>query len=993
MKIMKRYKTENELFEYSLRYLSRSSVLLLFHFSLVLFIPFGYRSQDAFYQSLTINNGLPSNSVYNILEDSKGFIWFSCDEGLYRYDGIQFKSYRSPKQESYSGSGILEDKLGRIWYQNFDGYTFYLTKDDTLKSFKNRRKTFYYPPKATTDYIFILEDQSIVAIDIHSTKRVKTFKINEFPIVSDIVVKNEYYFTAEKSIYKITSDLKLKKIIEIPISDFNYPFLFTDKTSIYFTKKTGVGNAIWKIEGTKKIKKIVDLPSDLIIQKTKVLNNQICLMTTQGFYRYTLDGKFINCLFKTKNISDAIIDRKNNYWLSSTVEGILLVPDAKVTISSFENLFPYKILSDDENIVLTSKNEKIARFNPKTNAIEIIYEGFNNAIPYYEYLDKQKDEFVFVQSDGFSYFTDYSSRKIIEKLNIAIKKIERLDEKYATFSASGFLGFYVYKKDKNQASKYDKYIENLEKIEYANLILYRLPLQNRAKSVFIDSSTNTIYFITNSGLYTWKNGDFKELKDRGKSIVLSNIFKWKNQLFGFGINGILRTFPFGSNEVKNEFQSLLQQNDLKQVKVQEGKLIVRTRTTIFVYKEKDNQLISNFDISNLECNDFALINSILYISTSKGLINWDINNEISKRKKGKFELQSINVNDVYFKTTSKLFLNHKQNNLTINFALLDFGIKSIENVYYQVNNSEWKQIDPQVRTLNFPALASGEYEIRFKGIINGKTENFKSIYFQISDPFWLTNWFFALLFISVLGLLLVYYRYQLSVVKMRNNLINDKIKLESNLSKSLLSSIKSQMNPHFIFNALNTIQAYIYLNDRTKATNYLSKFSKLTRSILEMSEKEKISLGDEIIALQLYLELEEMRFQDDFEFKLKVNLIDVDSIFIPSMLIQPYIENAVKHGLLHLSTKKKLSVDFSIEGSNLIVVIDDNGIGRKRANEINEKRSSQHSGAGFSTKANERRLEILNSIANVGVLIEDKTDEHNQAIGTRVILTIQVTKK
>jgi LytS/YehU family sensor histidine kinase len=159
-----------------------------------------------------------------------------------------------------------------------------------------------------------------------------------------------------------------------------------------------------------------------------------------------------------------------------------------------------------------------------------------------------------------------------------------------------------------------------------------------------------------------------------------------------------------------------------------------------------------------------------------------------------------------------------------------------------------------------------------------------------------------------------------------------------------------------------------------------------------MSEKEKIALSDEIVALQLYLELEEMRFQDDFEFILNVNVDDVDSIFIPSMLIQPYIENAVKHGLLHLSTKKKLSVDFSMEGSNLLVVIDDNGIGRKRANEINEKRSSQQSGAGFSTKANERRLEILNTIANIGVQIIDKVDEHLQPSGTQVILKIQVTK-
>jgi hypothetical protein len=135
-------------------------------------------------------------------------------------------------------------------------------------------------------------------------------------------------------------------------------------------------------------------------------------------------------------------------------------------------------------------------------------------------------------------------------------------------------------------------LKNLEQVEYSNLIFYRLPSQSRTKSIFIDKAANTIYFVTNSGLYTWKNGDFKELKDHGKSIVLSNIFKWRKQLFGFGINGILRTIPFNSKDVKKEFQSLLQQNDLKQVKVQEGKLIVRTRTTIFVYVEKTINLLA-----------------------------------------------------------------------------------------------------------------------------------------------------------------------------------------------------------------------------------------------------------------------------------------------------------------------------------------------------------------------------------------------------------------
>jgi ligand-binding sensor domain-containing protein len=966
-------------------------VIFKFIGALFFFIPFELVAQDAFYQSLNINNELPSNSVYNLLGDSKGFIWFSCDEGLYRYDGIQFKSYRSPKQESYSGSDILEDKTGRIWYQNFDGYTFYVSKNDSLKPFTNIGEATYYSPNATSDFIFILEGKSIVAIDVNSTKRVKTFQIKEFPI-SSVVFNNEYYFTAGKYIYKITKDLKIKKTIEIPVNRAEFNYLFTDNKSIYFTKKTGEGNGIWKVEDVQTTQ-IANLPADIIIQKARILENKLCLMTTQGLYQYSKEGKFITTLFKNKNISDAIVDHKKNYWLSSTVEGIMIVPDTKVTVTSFENLFPYKLLAIDDELIITSKNEKIARFNPKNNQITILYEGTNNAIPYYLHLDKSKDEFVFVQSDGFSYFTNFSSHKIKAKVSIAIKKIEKIDEKYTAFAASGIMGFYCNKSDLKKSSSFDQYIKDLNQEVYGDITLFRLPLTSRGKSVYFDKQKSTLYLITNSGFYSWKNGELKELKENGKSVVLSNVFKWQNQLFGFGINGILRTIPFTSKNEHQKFNDLLNQTDLKQVKVQDRKLIVRTRTNIFVYLEQSNKLISSFDISNLECNDFILIKSHLIISTSKGLIKWNIENELSKRKKGLFRLLSIQVGNQQFEPTKKLFLDYQQTNITIDFALLDFGIKSIEHLYYQVNNEDWKLIDPRVRTLNFPALASGDYIIRFKGTVNGKTENFSTITFKIATPFWLRPWFLSSLIVFVLLLALFYYRFQLNVIKTRNNLINDKIKLESNLSKSLLSSIKSQMNPHFIFNALNTIQAYIYLNDKTKATNYLSKFSKLTRSILEMSEKEKITLSDELIALELYLELEKMRFQDEFEFHLNVKVPDHDSIYIPSMLIQPYLENAVKHGLLHSNSHKKLIVDFSLEDSNLIVVIDDNGIGRKRANEINQKRSGQNVGAGFSTKANERRLEILNSIANIGVQIEDKVDEHQQPSGTRVTLTIQVTKK
>ena len=199
------------------------------------------------------------------------------------------------------------------------------------------------------------------------------------------------------------------------------------------------------------------------------------------------------------------------------------------------------------------------------------------------------------------------------------------------------------------------------------------------------------------------------------------------------------------------------------------------------------------------------------------------------------------------------------------------------------------------------------------------------------------------------------------------------------------------MNPHFFYNALNTIQAYIFTNEKQKANAYLAKFSKLTRNVLEMSEKETISLNEEIEALKLYLELEKMRFSDQFNFDIVLeNSLDKENIEFPPMLIQPYVENAIKHGLLHKKGEKELMITFRKEQNLLIVLIDDNGIGRKRSKELNRIKSEKHQ--SFSSDANEKRLEILNknakSKAEIVLKFIDKQDINGVAIGTTVILSI-----
>ncbi|MDP9079782.1 MAG: tetratricopeptide repeat protein [Bacteroidota bacterium] len=220
----------------------------------------------------------------------------------------------------------------------------------------------------------------------------------------------------------------------------------------------------------------------------------------------------------------------------------------------------------------------------------------------------------------------------------------------------------------------------------------------------------------------------------------------------------------------------------------------------------------------------------------------------------------------------------------------------------------------------------------------------------------------------------------------------EETKQKNKLTQATLTALISQMNPHFIFNALNTIQSYVYTNDKKNAVYYLGKFSDLTRKILYNSNKEMVSLEEEIEQLQLYIEIEKARFGDSIEICINVDpSLDLEGIMLPPMLIQPHVENAIKHGLLHQTGEKKLSIKISgIQNiGELTIEISDNGIGRQQSFSINRQNPGHRS---FSTTATEKRIELINGIFDKKIKLEiiDKKDSEGKPVGTSVIIHIPV---
>jgi sensor histidine kinase YesM len=213
---------------------------------------------------------------------------------------------------------------------------------------------------------------------------------------------------------------------------------------------------------------------------------------------------------------------------------------------------------------------------------------------------------------------------------------------------------------------------------------------------------------------------------------------------------------------------------------------------------------------------------------------------------------------------------------------------------------------------------------------------------------------------------------------------------QKKLADLKLSSLRSQISPHFVFNCLNSIKLYAAQNDVESVSNYLTKFSLLIRKVLDISDLETIALAEELEVLQLYLELEAMRFKDKLQYSISTRDIDTDYIEIPPLLLQPYVENAIWHGLMNKEGGGHIEIKASVKDSFLMLTIKDDGIGRAKAAELNGKSATRHK--SFGMKITSDRLALMNHLnkSATSVTIDDLIDENNMPSGTQVNIKIGI---
>jgi len=338
---------------------------------------------------------------------------------------------------------------------------------------------------------------------------------------------------------------------------------------------------------------------------------------------------------------------------------------------------------------------------------------------------------------------------------------------------------------------------------------------------------------------------------------------------------------------------------------------------------------------------------------------------------------------------------HKFN--TISFYYRGICLTNPEKVLYQrkleglEQDNDWSEPTTE-NYIKYTNLPPGMYTFKVRSCNNEGLWNTSetTFTFTITAPFYST-WWFILLVAFVLFLLIYFlFRYRLINIKRKQR---EDFERKVEMSKIELKALRSQMNPHFVFNSLNAIQHYIFNTRSDEAIKYLNKFARLVRIILNNSDKPTVTVGEDIEALKLYLELEQMRFEEKFDYELIIDpTVDPDYDIMPPLLMQPYVENAILHGLNPKSEKGKLTIRLYSEKNFLICTITDNGIGREKASEIRRTMPfRKHKSLGM--KITEDRLRILNEINNsqLSVTITDLKDENGKAQGTRVELFVPLT--
>ncbi|NIJ51545.1 histidine kinase [Dyadobacter arcticus] len=443
---------------------------------------------------------------------------------------------------------------------------------------------------------------------------------------------------------------------------------------------------------------------------------------------------------------------------------------------------------------------------------------------------------------------------------------------------------------------------------------------------------------------------------------------------------ILSTFSFKTSALNDTYCANIAES-------QDGNLWFSTNEGIHIANLKTRRIRYLTTIEGLRSN--APVG--FYFKPDKELILGHTNaiNILNVNQLGKqvtspqIALSTVEVKGKILKSdlAKEIVLQPDENAITLNFSTLNFEPTSQNHYSYQLDGfeSSWVEMGNQ-NTVSFTNLPAKSYILRVVSSNNSGIKSEKPLTIQLTvKPYFTNTWFFRILIGLTIAALIV------GMMRWRFNTLAERTQLDLQIAEWRLKALQSQMNPHFLFNSLNSVQNYLLTNRGVEGAKYLSKFSKLVRRIMENSNHQYLSFEKIIDTLKMYVEIESFRFNHEFTyvFEIEENEILLDAQ-LPPMLLQPYVENAIWHGLMPKEGEKKLKIMAKLEDKHIICTIEDNGVGREFSprTEGHISRGQEMTRGIFDSlrrKDSEAKLELI-----------DLFDDENKPAGTRVRMIIPI---
>lgn len=937
-------------------------------------------SQKVYYTNYTSKNGLISNKIYSLTEDRNGFVWISTDKGVSKFDGIGFTNYSSDNGLSDNDVlNTLEDSIGRIWFLNFSTPPGYFYKGKMYNS----------------------ENDSFLAL----LKRNRQNGLTIYAV--DVDSKQLYFRVAEKDKFAyVNIDTKRKIVVES------------------YLGSGGVGPIYLKF-GKKRITFFGGMNSLSIINNKEFYKRHsychfrgYCRSKGAMAFSEMEDKKSGWFNFEKQEIEQLMFDFGHSTNCSYTGDELYIADNKKITIIDKNNKILSAIPIDFElNGLLVLKNGDIICQSP-TNGIYLIrkntglnlYHGTENNSTALKLFSE--DNKLFIGTDGNGIYEN-NNEKNLRIDNEAMKflrilGIGTLGEKLIIGSDHGVFSYQNQQFKKLSAGS----VKDIEK-----------------------TNENELLISTAGGAFLYRNDNEIEIQQLLSSRATAMYRINEKEIWIGQLQGLVRCKINNSKIIPEKIRTSTKIdasyiNDIKQDK-QSNVWIATNQSGLFFYSSNTGFIevlteSSNMGVASRMCkNIFVDFNNTIWVANASGLgkviLNW-------VGKKPKFTivnystidgLPDIGVNDVvrhngelivasasgcfvFNPKMSEIFnsntvlnavllnghlyfgdlmnFSYKQNNLVFNISASFFS-SGVEKYHYKYRivglSNVW--LDIYSNQITVFDIAPGKYVLEVCAVgSNDQLGPLLKLNFNIRRAWFKSYWFIS--FCVLLLLAILYYF-----------LLMEKRRIENlrNMTSMELKVLRGQMNPHFIFNSLNSIQQNLLLKDFETTSNYISKFAKLLRNNLHYSALEQINLKEEADFLCNYLDLEVYRFHDLFSYQLTfINIEAKEDIKLPAFMVQPLLENCIKHGFKFIKKDGILKVVFEQLSEDLLKIsVTDNGVGLKSDFKIQK---STHSDESVGLSIINQRIELLKANAKNNSL-SFKIQNNDNGIGTTAVLILPIT--